>query len=183
MVYKCKYYGKEYDFGKSMGGHTINCKSNPNKYTMTNEHKLKLSLVKVGRPGHKHTTKQRKNISNGMILAVKEGRAVAWKNHHKLKNSYAEDFFIKVINNEFNNKKFVKEYRMGKYSIDFAWPELKLGIEIDGQQHEFPERKKSDRLKDTYLSENGWKILRIKWKDMFQNTNIAKTFIDNAVLA
>ena len=40
---------------------------------------------------------------------------------------------------------------MGKYSIDFAWPDLKLAIEIDGSQHNFPDRKKSDKLKDKYL--------------------------------
>ena len=187
MKYKCKYCGKKYNTGVSLGGHTINCKSNPNRYIMTQEHRQKLSLVQIGRPGHKPSEEVKKKISASMKLAIKEGRAAGWKNHHKLKNSYAEDFFIKVIKNEFDNKNFIKEYRMGKYSIDFAWPDLKLAIEIDGKQHEFPDRKKSDKLKDKYINDCGWKVLRIKWIDIFHEPkkyiSIAKIFIDNASLA
>ena len=169
-----------------MGGHVVGCKSNPNRYIFTDSHREKLSLAACG-GGHPQSEKSKLKISKGMKLAVKEGRAVGWKNHHKLKNSYAENFFIEVINNEFNNKNYTKEYRMGKYSIDFAWPDLKLAIEIDGSQHNFPDRKKSDKLKDKYLKSNNWKVLRIKWIELFHETkryiSIAKNFIDSASFA
>lgn len=42
--------------------------------------------------------------------------------------------------------------------------------------------EKNDELKDALLKENGWKVLRIKWKDLFHDPKIfiekAKQFID-----
>lgn len=184
--YKCKYCNRIFNSGNALGGHTINCKLNPNKYICSDEHRKRLSISLKGK-GHPQTEESKLKISRGMKKAIKEGRAFGWKNHHMLKNSYAEDFFIKVIHNEFDNKNYIKEYRIGKYSIDFAWPDLNLAIEIDGSQHEYPERKRSDKLKDQFLKENGWKVLRIKWKDIFKNTKkyikLAKNFIDNAEFA
>ena len=62
------------------------------------------------------------------------------------------------------NINYIHEYKVGKWFIDFAVVDKKLALEIDGKQHQFPERKASDEKKDAYLIENGWKILRIPWK-------------------
>lgn len=56
-------------------------------------------------------------------------------------------------------------------------------IEIDGDQHErFEEYKLRDKEKDKLLVENGWQVLRIKWKDMMKDSKYwiktAKDFID-----
>ena len=62
------------------------------------------------------------------------------------------------------------ELPFGKYSLDFAWPEAKRCIEIDGEQHErFDDYKKRDAEKDRLLHDAGWQVLRIKWKDCFHN--------------
>jgi len=46
-----------------------------------------------------------------------------------------------------------------------------LELEIDGDQHErFEEVRLRDIEKDRLLTEAGWQILRIKWKDMFKDT-------------
>jgi very-short-patch-repair endonuclease len=96
--------------------------------------------------------------------------------------SYPEKFFMKVIENEFNDKNYINEYPVGIYSIDFAWVDKKLAIEIDGDQHQrFEEYKLRDERKDSFLEIQGWKVLRIVWKDMFNNTKeqikICKNFI------
>lgn len=70
------------------------------------------------------------------------------------------------------------------FSLDFTWPSKKKCIEIDGEQHErFEDYKERDRRKDIKISENSWTCLRIKWKDMYENTKdwikIAKDFIDS----
>lgn len=119
-----------------------------------------------------------------MKKAHKEGRAhnigsSRWNNEP----SYPEIFFMKVIQNEFNDKNYCREYPFGKYSLDFAWVEKKRCIEIDGEQHErFEEYRKRDEQKDKLLIENNWKVLRIKWKDLYKNTKeiikAAKDFID-----
>lgn len=47
--------------------------------------------------------------------------------------------------------------------IDFALPDRKIAIEIDGKQHEQESRAQSDRKKDSLLIEQGWTVHRIKW--------------------
>lgn len=126
----------------------------------------------------------KKKISNSMKKAHAEGRAhnigqCRWNN----KPSYPEQFFMEVIKNEFQDKDYQKEYPFFKYSIDFAWVNKKLAIEIDGQQHQRDEKQKTrDLQKDKLLKENGWKLLRIKWKDMYNDSkfwiNKSKLFID-----
>lgn len=114
----------------------------------------------------------KKNISNGMKRAHAEGRA--WnigKSRWNNEPSYPEKFFMKVIENEFEDKNYKFEHPVGIYSVDFAWIEKKKAIEIDGAQHErFDEVKRRDRRKDKYLLENGWTILRVSWSKMYHDT-------------
>lgn len=125
-------------------------------------------------------------ISVSMKKAHEEGRA--WnigKSRWNNCPSYPEIFFMQVIENEFNNKNYVREYAIGKYSLDFAWINEKKCIEIDGEQHErFTEYKERDSKKDKLLIENGWKLLRVKWKDMYKDSKkyieICKKFIDDS---
>lgn len=131
------------------------------------------------------TDEIKKKISISMKTAHAEGRA--WnigKSRWNNSPSYPEIFFTQVIENEFTNKNYIREYPMGIYSLDFAWVEEKKCIEIDGEQHQrFLEYKKRDKRKDQYLKENGWLVLRISWKKMFKDTKkyieICKNFIDN----
>ncbi|MNV48894.1 hypothetical protein D3C71_1408210 [compost metagenome] len=129
------------------------------------------------------TPEIKEKISKSLKIAIKEGRAKGWINSRKDKKpSYPEQFFIKAIENEFNDTDYVREFQIERYFIDFAWVEKKIAIEIDGKQHEFKERKESDLRKDSVLINNGWKVLRIKWTDMFHSPkewiNIAKDFVE-----
>ena len=77
---------------------------------------------------------------------------------------------MNAIDNEFDDNNYIREYNVGIYSIDFAWIYKKIAIEIDGDQHyRFTEYKERDIRKDRYLHDNGWKVLRIKWKDFYNN--------------
>ena len=84
--------------------------------------------------------------------------------------SYPEQFFMKVIENEFVDKNYINEHPIGIYSADFCWPHLKKIIEIDGDQHQrFEEYIERDKRKDEFLNEAGYEVLRVVWKDMFNN--------------
>jgi len=144
----------------------------------------KVSKTLSGKPGRKPTEIQKKQISNAMKKAHAEGRA--WnigKSRWNNEPSYPEKFFIEVIKNEFDDKNYVREFNVGLYSIDFAWVNKKLAIEIDGQQHEKEEYRLRDERKDKILIENGWIVLRLKWVDICNDTQnyikMAKQFIDN----
>jgi very-short-patch-repair endonuclease len=132
----------------------------------------------------KHSNETKKKISESMKIAHKERRAhnigeCRWK----CEPSYPEKFFIDVIKNEFQDQNYIREYYFLGYSLDFAWVDKKLEIEIDGEQHEKIENQIHDQQRDQILKENGWKTLRIKWKDMFNNPKeyikIAYDFIHN----
>ena len=38
-----------------------------------------------------------------------------------------------------------------QFFLDFAWPDKRLCIEVDGNQHLMPERKAKDEMKDEML--------------------------------
>jgi very-short-patch-repair endonuclease len=172
----CKFCEKVFT-AKSIGGHVSRCELNP-MVTLTH------SKIADARRGGTLSTEAKNKISASMKKAHQEGRA--WnigKSRWNNEKSYPEIFFEKVINNEFVNKNYECEHPIGIYSLDFAWVELKKAIEIDGDQHErFEEYKQRDEKKDKLCAENGWEVLRIKWKDLYSNTknkiNEAKKFID-----
>jgi very-short-patch-repair endonuclease len=48
-----------------------------------------------------------------------------------------------------------------KFQLDFAWPDRKLAIEIDGHVHRIHERFESDLEKHWLALQAGWTVLRI----------------------
>lgn len=130
--------------------------------------------IKPSQLGKPLTAAHKASISNGMKKAhankiahnIGESR---WNTEH----SWPEKWFIRVLSNEFQmeeNEHYKTEMPFGKYALDFAWPDKKLCIEIDGEQHErFEDYKQRDIEKDKLLLENGWQVIRIKWKDCFKN--------------
>ncbi len=178
MEHICKFCAEKFETGPKLGNHIRSCKKHPN-------YKERIDKISKTWLGKNHTQETKDKVSEGMKIAHKEGRAwnigmSRWNN----KSSYPEEFFIKVIKNEFEDKNYQKEYPFGIYSLDFAWVEKKKVIEIDGDQHQrFEEYQERDKRKDKFLQENGWKVLRISWKDMFHNTkeeiNRCKKFISN----
>jgi len=76
--------------------------------------------------------------------------------------SYAEIFFENVLTN--NHICFEREKKVGKYFLDFVIGMLDL--EIDGKQHEYVDRKKSDLARDEYLRKQGYFVYRIKWNEI-----------------
>lgn len=157
-----------------MSVHEKYCKMNPNRENYI---------------GHPVSEETKKKLSISMHKAAIEGRNKGWTTTRcgPKKKSYPEEFFTKIIENEFNDKDYLYNVPFYTWKLDFAWPHKKLCIEIDGSQHERDEiQKESDIRKDKKLIECGWKILRIKWLDMFHNTQDyikqAKEFIDNGII-
>lgn len=149
----------------------------------------KLNPNRVDCIGHPVSEETKKKLSISMHKAAIEGRNKGWTTTKcgPKKKSYPEEFFTKIIENEFNDKDYLYNVPFYTWKLDFAWPHKKLCIEIDGSQHERDEiQKESDIRKDKKLIECGWKVLRIKWLDMFHNTQDyikqAKEFIDNGII-
>lgn len=55
----------------------------------------------------------------------------------------------------------------GRYYIDFAWPELKLAVEVDGWAvHGTPTGLRNDLHRQNELIAQGWTLLRFTWDDV-----------------
>jgi len=159
----CIYCGKSFNSGISLGGHTGSCLKNPN----IDKKILKLRNSATGKRFSQETINQ---ISKSMILAHKEGRA--WnigKSRWNNEKSWPEKFFERFLKQ--NNISYTCEYPIGIYSIDFVILGEKMAIEIDGKQHfEDIKQMERDKNKNILLKTQNWKILRIKWTRLFNDT-------------
>ena len=55
---------------------------------------------------------------------------------------------------------FYRQKPIGHYIVDFYAPAAKLVIEVDGSQHDEPEQRQKDMVRDRYLSEEGLIVMR-----------------------
>jgi very-short-patch-repair endonuclease len=63
--------------------------------------------------------------------------------------------------------KFVRQERIGPYVVDFVCRELRLIVEVDGGQHATDPR---DAVRDAWLSNRGYRVLRFWNNDVLSNT-------------
>jgi very-short-patch-repair endonuclease len=72
-------------------------------------------------------------------------------------------------NKQINGLRFLRQYSVGKYILDFYCPELKLSIEIDGGQHNEKEKIDYDINRTIYLKRSNIKVLRFWNNDVLNN--------------
>ena len=77
--------------------------------------------------------------------------------------------------------RFLRQYSVDHFVIDFYCPELKLAVELDGASHNNPEQIEYDIKRQKYLEEFNIKFVRIKDEDLFGNTNQAFMKIENTI--
>ena len=65
--------------------------------------------------------------------------------------------------------RFLRQYSIGYYIVDFYCPKFKLAVEIDGKYHEKTDTKLYDQERDAYLNNLGIKLLRFKNDDVLNN--------------
>ena len=62
--------------------------------------------------------------------------------------------------------KFTRQLPLGPYIVDFACRQARLVVEIDGGQHA---ESKRDAVRDQWLCDRGWTVLRIWNSDVREN--------------
>lgn len=82
--------------------------------------------------------------------------------------SYPEKIFIKLLKKNKLDKQYliIREKSFFPYFVDFAFEGVNVAVEIDGGQHELPERRESDRKKDGLLKLSGWRVFRVTAKEV-----------------
>ena len=54
----------------------------------------------------------------------------------------------KIRNRQLNNFKFYRQYSAGPYILDFFCPEIRLAIELDGEEHK--DRREYDKERENF---------------------------------
>src|SRR3954463_9153944 len=75
--------------------------------------------------------------------------------------------WYRLRSRQIDGAKFVRQEPIGPYVVDFVCRELRLIIEVDGGQHATDLR---DAVRDRWLSEQGYRILRFWNNDVLTNT-------------
>lgn len=103
------------------------------------------------------------------------------------KNTTLQEYKIWCLlkNRQLNGLKFVRQYPIGSYIVDFACRKEKLIIEIDGGQHNFDENIVFDNKRTEFLINNGYKIIRFWNNEIDENIEGVylrlQEFIQNAL--
>jgi very-short-patch-repair endonuclease len=53
------------------------------------------------------------------------------------------------------------QYKLGPYRLDYAWPDLLVNLEADGEFHQLPNIALKDAERDRYLRAHGWLVFRV----------------------
>lgn len=126
-------------------------------------------------------TKNKISIGRKKYLEENPDKVPYKLNHHSNGDSYPERYFKNVFRKR--NVVFEEEFPISYYSLDIAIIDKLINIEIDGEQHYLDKRIiESNKKRDAYLNENGWKIIRIRWSEYRKMTFVERTnYIDNLV--
>ena len=65
--------------------------------------------------------------------------------------------------------KFRRQQGIGPYVLDFYCPELRLGVELDGDSHDY--KFEYDEKRTLFLNEQGIKVIRFRNEQIWANFN------------
>jgi very-short-patch-repair endonuclease len=116
-----------------------------------------------------HSNATKKKISDSRIkFLVANPDKVPYRLNHSSKKSYPEIVFENALMTA-GITGWVYNYQHGIYSYDFAWPSLKLDVEIDGGTHTLEKVKAIDARRDKFSVEAGWTVVRFTASDVKKN--------------
>lgn len=161
----CRYCGKKLGNKGCLVLHERKCKLNP-LYIPTQkqiEHEIKRNKPR------KLSEETKQKIREGLVR-WKEQNEQLFLDYSRGKSKCCENFKQMLRN---KNISFVEEYTPfipnRLYSLDIAFPNEKIGIEINGSQHYTINGELNDKTleKQKYFEERGWKIFQIYYKQCY----------------
>jgi very-short-patch-repair endonuclease len=64
---------------------------------------------------------------------------------------------------------FRKQVPIGRFVVDFACHAVKLVIEVDGDTHFTEQATRADSMRDAFLAQEGYRVLRFTNLDVMEN--------------
>ena len=112
------------------------------------------------------------------VLRDQKGRIMLTSQERKLLKELAEG----VRKGEIRHNvvpQFPVQFGQSEFSLDFAMPDIKIAIEVDGELfHSTEDQKSEDSQRDMKLKQLGWTVLRFKDKEVeTQERQVMETII------
>jgi very-short-patch-repair endonuclease len=184
----CKHCGIKLSNVLDPANHVRWCKSNPNKKQISTIIRIcpkcdvEFEVLSTSKQftcskecSHKHTEKTKEKLSNIRSKFLLENPDKhPWKKSSKFKSTPCENFKKYLT---MNGYEFIEEFSPlieRHYSIDIAFPHLKIGIEINGNQH----YDKIGNLNPYYQTRHdlielsGWHLIEVHYTKCFKDEDI-----------
>lgn len=112
------------------------------------------------------------------IFNRKEGKK---KRRHLRKNMTKAEvlLWLQLKNRKMLGYRFLRQYGVMRYDIDFYCPKLKLAIEVDGDTHYVAGAEEYDRERQQFIEAFGITFLRFMNTDVYENLDgVCSTIIE-----
>ena len=88
------------------------------------------------------------------------------RQQRKQSNDFANVMWQLLRGRRCRGRKFRREYPIPPYTVDFCCVELKLIVEVDGEDHFTVEGREHDEKRDRFLRDRGYEVVRIPSYDL-----------------
>ena len=120
----------------------------------------------------KHTEEAKRKISARRTAYLKlHPEKVPYRLNHSSKRSIPELIFEKALK-EYGLTNFEPEKPMSIYQFDFAFPEERIDVEIDGKLHLTDSVKSIDERRDKWTESIGWRVIRFTASEVCKDVNV-----------
>ena len=165
-------------FGVSMA--TIQKASKRGEFkTRTRSEAMKMSNKKYPRK-HSEETKRKISIARKKFLKENPDKVPYLLNHNSKNNTYPEKYFKECL----KNTPLQFKYRYLNYELDFVDLVEGVVLEIDGEQHYVdPRIVEHDKKRNKRLLDDGFKIIRVRWKEYQKLDEISRRAIVSNIIS
>ena len=113
----------------------------------------------------------------------REAQSIEFARNQRAKaNEFSKDVWEMVRHRRCCGEKFRREYVIEPYTTDFCCVALKLIVEVDGKDHFTETGLEHDQVRDQYLSDRGYVILRIPGYDVLREPHSVRQRIVATIL-
>ncbi|WP_417409789.1 endonuclease domain-containing protein [Hoeflea sp.] len=107
-------------------------------------------------------------------------RERAWKLRAELTRSEAKMWNL-LRDFRPRGARFRRETPIGPYIADFAWLSKKIVVEVDGDSHETDQGRTRDRVRDAWMKDQGYTVLRFNNADLIDAEDHVFLEIEKAI--
>lgn len=97
------------------------------------------------------------------------GQLKIWAKENRSHPTEAESVLRNCIRANNLGHKFLFQYIIGQYIVDFLCPDSKLIIEVDGAYHSEPNQQVNDEIRTQQLEGMGYKVIRFTNEEILFN--------------